>query len=295
MKIFHVKNGKLTNIKQNYFSNFSKYKKILPSNNKNNSVDDYFNKVNLRKNNKIETDDKKNRLGKTISNQIIYSNESFQRINDKNFFQNLLMKLTKYKEKKDMRYISFTNNLINRRITQYEENINLSKSQKINEKSLNENNEEKKNINNAYKLSYNNKKNKLVLHKNLNIKENSVDDDAENIKNNTNKKEANDIFNKYISNNIINNLHSFNRIKDLIKVYGFTFSIKNIKSGYKENNLEEEKKYKTIRLVVHKMNGLKKPENEEMSNKKEIFPLNKKNENPDLMTKSISRNIFFKV
>ena len=293
MKIVHVKNGKLTNIKQNYFSNFSKYKKILPSNNKNNSVDDYFNKVNLRKNNKIETNDKKYRLGKTISNQIINSNESFQRINDKNFFQNLLMKLTKYKERKDMRYISFTNNLINRRITQYEENINLSKSQKINEKSLNENNEEKKNINNAYKLSYNNKKNKLVLHKNLNIKENSVDDDAENIKNNTNKKEANDIFNKYISNNIINNLHSFNKIKDLIKVYGFTLNTKNIKSGYKENNLEEEKKYKTIRLVVHKMNGLKKSENEEMTNKKEIFPFIKKNENPDLMTKSISRNIFF--
>ena len=293
MKIFHVKNGKLTNIKQNYFSNISKYKTILPSNNKNNSVDDYFNKVNLRKNNKIETDDKKNRLGKTISNQIINSNESFQRINDKNFFQNLLPKLTKYKEKKDMRYISFTNNLINRRITQYEENINLSKSQKIYEKSLHENNEEKNNINNAYKLSYNNKKNKLVLHKNLDIKENFIADDNENIKNNTNKKEANDIFNKYISNNIINNLHSFNKIKDLIKMYGFTLNTKNIKSGYKENNLEEEKKYKTIRLVVQKMNGLKKSENEEMSSKKEIFPLIKKNENPDLINKNTSRNIFF--
>ena len=213
MKIYHVKNGKITNIKQNYFSKFSNYKKILSNNNKNNSVDDKVIKVNLRKNNKIETDNKKN-----ISNQIIYSNDTFQRINEKNFFNNLLMKLTRYNEKKDLKNISFTNNLINKRITQYEENICLSKNQKMNKKPLNENNEDINNLNDLNKMINNNKKNKFFFHKNLNIKENLIDDDAGIIKN-TNKG-TNNYFNNYISKNIINNLHSFNKIKDLIKVYG---------------------------------------------------------------------------
>lgn len=293
MKIFHVKNGKITNIKQNYFSNFSNYKKILSNNHKNNSVDDNINKTNLRKNNKIETDNKKNRLEKTVSNQIIYSNETFQRINEKNFFNNLLMKLTRYKEKKDLKNISFTNNLINKRITQYEENISLSKSQKMNKKLLNENNEDINNLNDINKMINNNKKTKFFLHKNLNIKENLIEDDVGIIKN-TNKG-TNNFFNNYISKNIINNLNSFNKIKDLIKVYGFTLNTKNLKSGYNEKHLEEEKKYNTIRLVAHKMNGLKKTEKEEIvkSEKKEIYPFIKLSENPGNIAKKISRNIFF--
>ena len=293
MKIFHVKNGKITNIKQDYFSNFSNYKKILSNNHKNNSVDDKVNKVNLRKNNKNETDNKKNRLEKYISNQIIYSHEAFQRINEKNFFNNLLTKITKYKEKKDLKNISFNNNLINKRITQYEENINLSKSQKMNMKPMNENNEDINHLNDINKVIHNNKKNKIFMLKNLNIKENLIDDDA-GIRKNTNK-ETNNYFNNYISKNIINNLHSFNKIKDLIKVYGFTLNTKNIKSGYSEKNLEEEKKYNTIRLEVHKMNGLKKTEKDEIikSEKKEIYPFIKLNENPSNTTKKISRNIFF--
>lgn len=293
MKIFHVKNGKITNIKQDYFSNFSNYKKILSNNHKNNSVDDKVNKVNLRKNNKNETDNKKNRLEKYISNQIIYSHEAFQRINEKNFFNNLLTKITKYKEKKDLKNISFNNNLINKRITQYEENINLSKSQKMNMKPMNENNEDINHLNDINKVIHNNKKNKIFMLKNLNIKENLIDDDA-GIRKNTNK-ETNNYFNNYISKNIINNLHSFNKIKDLIKVYGFTLNTKNIKSGYSEKNLEEEKKYNTIRLEVHKMKGLKKTEKDEIikSEKKEIYPFIKLNENPSNTTKKISRNIFF--
>ena len=195
MKIFHVKNGKITNIKQDYFSNFSNYKKILSNNHKNNSVDDKVNKVNLRKNNKNETDNKKNRLEKAISNQIIKSHEAFQRINEKNFFNNLLTKITKYKEKKDLKNISFNNNLINKRITQYEENINLSKSQKMNMKPMNENNEDINHLNDINKVIHINKKNKIFMLKNLNIKENLIDDDA-GIRKNTNK-ETNNYFSTY--------------------------------------------------------------------------------------------------
>ena len=94
---------------------------------------------------------------------------------------------------------------------------------------------------------------------------------------------------------VINNLNSFNKIKDLIKVYGFTLNTKNLKSGYNEKHLEEEKKYNTIRLVAHKMSGLKKTEKEEIikSEKKEIYPFIKLSENPGNIAKKISRNIFF--
>ena len=72
---------------------------------------------------------------------------------------------------------------------------------------------------------------------------------------------------KYISNNIINNLNGFNKIKDLIKTHGFSINIKDvkeIKSGYNDNNIEEDKSFSTIRLEVRKMMGLQKSEKEEI-------------------------------
>ena len=164
MEILHLKKGKITDIKHNYFSYYSNNKKIANNNYKNNSVDGVTNKVNLKKNNKIETDNKKN-----ITNKIIYSNESLQRMSEKNFFKNLLNKFTKYKEDKKVRNFSFTNNLINRKVTQFEENINLSKNQQKIGKSLNENKEDINIINNLSKAYNSSKKSYLFLYKNLNL------------------------------------------------------------------------------------------------------------------------------
>ena len=296
MEILHLKKGKITDIKQNYFSYYSNNKKITNNNYKNNSVDGITNKVNLKKNNKIETDNKKNTIG-NITNKIIYSNESLQRMSEKNFFKNLLNKFTKYKEDKKVRNFSFTNNLINRKVTQFEENINLSKNQQMIGKSLNENKEDINIINNLSKVCNSSKKSNLFLNKNLNLKEN-VKEDNTGIIQNKSKKGRNSIFNKYISNNIINNLNGFNKIKDLIKTHGFSINIKDvkeIKSGYNDNNIEEDKSFSTIRLEVRKMMGLQKSEKEEIfkSSKKEVYPSIKLNENPGKINKNLSRNIFF--
>ena len=296
MEILHLKKGKITDIKQNYFSYYSNNKKIANNNYKNNSVDGVTNKVNLKKNNKIETDNKKNTIG-NITNKIIYSNESLQRMSEKNFFKNLLNKFTKYKEDKKVRNFSFTNNLINRKVTQFEENINLSKNQQKIGKSLNENKEDINIINNLSKVYNSSKKSNLFLNKNLNLKEN-VKEDNTGIIQNKSKKGRNSIFNKYISNNIINNLNGFNKIKDLIKTHGFSINIKDvkeIKSGYNDNNIEEDKSFSTIRLEVRKMMGLQKSEKEEIfkSSKKEVYPSIKLKENPGKINKNLSRNIFF--
>ena len=54
MRIYNLENSKLTNIKPNHFSHYSKYKNILSHNlqSKSNSVNDMINKMYLKKNNK---------------------------------------------------------------------------------------------------------------------------------------------------------------------------------------------------------------------------------------------------
>ena len=142
MRIYNLENSKLTNIKPNHFSNYSKYKNILSHNlqSKSNSVNDMINKMYLKKNNKNSSNSsniKRTLLNQNMSIPILNTNEFslgtkknekiIQRyyMNEKNIFKNLLKRFTKFKENNNPRNFSFTNNFINSKVTQYEEKLKL--------------------------------------------------------------------------------------------------------------------------------------------------------------------------
>jgi len=189
-----------------------------------------------------------NLLSKTKKNSHIYhlKNElkSFKKINNE-----------KLLNMNNIKNFSYTNNsILSRKIVEPE--INEEEEKKI--KNMNKNKSfiykqilNKKNNNNIiYILNHANKqeininKDENNLEKNLNeagigrlsLKSLKI----ENIENKKRKDietdRFNNIFNRYISNNIINGLNSFNKIKDLIKLNGFNLDKCNFNTIYKYNN-----------------------------------------------------------
>ena len=144
-------NVKLTNIKQNYFSNYFEYKDIFSNNkfSKNNSVDDIINKIYLKKNIKKHFNSKRTLRNKYLripilnsknfSQENIYKEKETERNNKKeqNVIGNLLKKFDKIKDKNQIRNFSFTNNFINSKINQYEENFEFQKDKLIDFSSIN--------------------------------------------------------------------------------------------------------------------------------------------------------------
>lgn len=308
MRIFNLENGKLSNNKQYNFSNYSKYKHILAynKNSKNNSVNDMINKMYLRKNNKNLSIRKKMLLNENISIPLIHSNELslgkkknekiIERyyMNEKNMFKNLLKKFTKLRDSSNIRNFSFTNNFINSKVNQYEEKLKLNKKRMLQNASnffWNEKSEEKNEIN--YPININKKNIESSTNKtNINIKENSIDDEIYKIKvNNLKNKEFNKVFNKYISKNIINNLKSFNKIRHLIKINGFSLNINDIKNIYKENDTKDEKESQGSRIDTQSMMKVKRLDKiEKLKNEKSFYNFYKERDVNENMNKKISRN-----
>ena len=278
MRIFNLENGKLSNNKQYNFSNYSKYKHILAynKNSKNNSVNDMINKMYLRKNNKNLPIRKKMLLNENISIPLIHSNELslgkkknekiIERyyMNEKNMFKNLLKKFTKLRDSSNIRNFSFTNNFINSKVNQYEEKLKLNKKRMLQNASnffWNEKSEEKNEITIFFHL-----KKEIFIPFGFNI-------------------------NKYISKNIINNLKSFNKIRHLIKINGFSLNINDIKNIYKENDTKDEKESQGSRIDTQNMMKVKRLDKiEKLKNEKSFYNFYKERDVNENMNKKISRN-----
>ena len=313
MRIYNLENSKLTNIKPNHFSNYSKYKNILPYNlQSSNSVNDIINKMYLKKNNKNNSNNRRTLLNQNISIPILNSNEFslgkkknekiIQRyyMNEKNIFKNLLKRFTKFKESNNPRNFSFTNNFINSKVSQYEEKLKFNRNKQIgfpvivNEsKSFwNEKNEEAKFIN--YPININ--KNNIEPNTNrtsINIKENLNDEEVSKIKiTNIKNKGFNKVLNKYISKSIINNLQSFNKIRHLIKLNGFSLNLNDIKNIYKENDIKPEKENPSSRIDTQKMMRIKRLEKIEKvkKDKNDSYQNLVEKEKSESTNKKISRN-----
>ena len=263
MRIFKMENGKLTNIKQNGFSNFSNYKKILPYNNnpKINSRNPIITKFHLKRNNYLDktvTNIKKKLLSKNLSFPIVYSNDFTLKpkinkklplknyINERKSHKNLIKKFLKYSEKTLLRNNSFSNS----KLSQFDDALSSKKSIKIqneNKTFLNENNNE---INKLYFMINSNKKQRLnsnyynLLEANINKKENNNDDECEKIKD----QRYNNIIDKYVSNSKIINLKFLNNVSKIVKSNRFELNLKYIRNVYKDNNLMNEKENKSERI-----------------------------------------------
>lgn len=263
MRIFKMENGKLTNIKQNGFSNFSNYKKILPYNNnpKINSRNPIITKFHLKRNNYLDktvTNIKKKLLSKNLSFPIVYSNDFTLKpkideklplknyINERKSHKNLIKKFLKYSERTLLRNNSFSNS----KLSQFDDALSSKKSIKIqneNKTFLNENNNE---INKLYFMINSNKKQRLnsnyynLLEANINKKENNNDDECEKIKD----QRYNNIIDKYVSNNKIINLKFLNNVSKIVKSNRFELNLKYIRNVYKDNNLMNEKENKSERI-----------------------------------------------
>ena len=220
MKIFYNENEKLINIKPNNLSNYSNYKKILSfnKNKSNRSFNNVFNKMYLKKNisNIYEHEHKPTSLIKNITNPIVNPNEfsskkknekSIQRyyINEKNNYKNLLKKFTQFKEKNNLRNFSFSNNLINFKVSQFEEKSSRSKESENDKKSFW--NEQMPELNVFRYKNDNKKKNNHFFHKtNINLNENLIDEEEIKIKiNDMKSKGFNNILNTLNNNNLVIN------------------------------------------------------------------------------------------
>ena len=315
MRIFNEENGKLTHVKKNHLSNYAKYKTILSHNlySKSNSVNDIINKMYLKKNNKNSSNSERNLLNEHMSIPTINSNDFslgkqknekvIERyyMNEKNIFKNLLKKFTKFKERSNkIRNFSFTNNFINSKVNQYEESLKFNRNKLIGFSFLpnesksfwNEKNEEIKVINYPYNSnqknieSYSNRTNQ-------NIKENLNDKVFGKVKiNNVKNKGFNQILNKYISKSIINNLQSFNKIRHLIRINGFSLNINDIKNVYKENDKKGEKENLSSRIDTQRIMRIKRLENFERlkKDKNDSYQNLREKEKSKNMNKKISRN-----
>ena len=307
MKMFYSENEKLTNIKPNNLSNHSNYKKILSFNkNKSNlSLNNIFSKMYLKKNisNIYEHEHKPTSFIKNITNPIMNPKEFSSKkkneklieryyINEKNNYKNLLKKFTKFKEKNNLRNFSFSNNLINFKVNQYEEKSSRSKESENDKKNFW--NEQMPELNVFRFKNDNKKKNNHFFHKtNINLNENLIDEEEIRIKiNDMKSKGFNNVLNKYISKNIIKNLKSFDKIRHLIKKNGFSLNINDIKNVYKESNNNNEKEDQKKRINTQDMMMIKKLEKIERINdeKKENSLLNKSKEYSKKIIQKISRN-----
>ena len=312
MRIFNLENVKLTNIKQNHFSNYSKYKDMLLSKkiNKNNSVDDIINKIYLKKNNKNRLNSKRTFENENISIPIINSNNFSQEnrskekkkerhyMNEKNIIRNLLGRFAKFRDRNKIRNFSFTNNLINSKVSQYEESLKnknnkifaFSSLQNENNSVLIEKNEGKKIINN-YQNNLN-KKYTFTNRNNIKKKENLNDEQNKNKIKKIKNRGFNTFLNKFISENIINNFKSFNKIRHLIKLNGFSLNSIGINNFFIDNDLKEEKEIQSHRIDTQKMIRINRLQNIErfLKNKNDNHNNSKENEKTLKTNKQISRN-----
>ena len=289
-------NVKLTNIKQNHFSNYFEYKDIFSNNkfSKNNSVDDIINKIYLKKNIKKHFNSKRTLRNKYLripilnsknfSQENIYKEKETERNNKKeqNVIGNLLKKFDKIKDKNQIRNFSFTNNLINSKINQYEENFEFQKDKLIDFSSINRKTKsffpeksEGKKIITSYKNNLRKKYNDTFFNKNIiNLKGNFNDDQniikIKKIRN----RGFNKFLNKFISENIINNLKSFNKIGHLIKLNGFTLNSNIMKNFYKDNEIKDEKEIICNKIKTQKMIRIKRLKNLERLVHKNDTPYN---------------------
>ena len=314
MRIFNLENVKLTNIKQNHLSNYSKYKDMLLSKkiNKNNSVDDIINKIYLEKNNKNRLNSKRTFENENISIPIINSNNFSQEnrskekkkerhyMNEKNIIRNLLNRFAKIRDRNKMRNFSFTNNLINSKVSQYEESLKnknnkifaFSSLQNENNSVLIEKNEGKKIINN-YKNNLNKKYNGIFINRNnIKKKENLNDEKNKNKIKKIKNRGFNTFLNKFISENIINNFKSFNKIWHLIKLNGFSLNSIGINNFFIDNDLKEEKEIQSHRIDTQKMIRINRLQNIErfLKNKNDNHNNSKENGKTLKTNKQISRN-----
>ena len=312
MRIFNLENVKLTNIKQNHFSNYSKYKDMLLSKkiNKNNSVDDIINKIYLEKNNKNRLNSKRTFENENISIPIINSNNFSQEnrskekkkerhyMNEKNIIRNLLGRFAKFRDRNKIRNFSFTNNLINSKVSQYEESLKnknnkifaFSSLQNENNSVLIEKNEGKKIINN-YQNNLN-KKYTFTNRNNIKKKENLNDEQNKNKIKKIKNRGFNTFLNKFISENIINNFKSFNKIRHLIKLNGFSLNSIGINNFFIDNDLKEEKEIQSHRIDTQKMIRINRLQNIErfLKNKNDNHNNSKENGKTLKTNKQISRN-----
>ena len=317
MRIYNLENSKLTNIKPNHFSNYSKYKNILSHNlqSKSNSVNDMINKMYLKKNNKNSSNSsniKRTLLNQNMSIPILNTNEFslgtkknekiIQRyyMNEKNIFKNLLKRFTKFKENNNPRNFSFTNNFINSKVTQYEEKLKFNRNKQIGFSEMpneslsfwNEKNEETKFINYPININKNNIE-ANTNRTNINIKENLNDEEISKIRiTNIKNKGFNKVLNKYISKSIINNLQSFNRIRHLIKLNGFSLNLNDIKNLYKENDIRPDKENLSGRIDTQKVMRIKRLEKIERlkKDKNDSYQNLVEKEKSEDLKKKISRN-----
>ena len=317
MRNYNLENSKLTNIKPNHFSHYSKYKNILSHNlqSKSNSVNDMINKMYLKKNNKNSSNSsniKRTLLNQNMSIPILNTNEFslgtkknekiIQRyyMNEKNIFKNLLKRFTKFKENNNPRNFSFTNNFINSKVTQYEEKLKFNRNKQIGFSEMpneslsfwNEKNEETKFINYPININKNNIE-ANTNRTNINIKENLNDEEISKIRiTNIKNKGFNKVLNKYISKSIINNLQSFNRIRHLIKLNGFSLNLNDIKNLYKENDIKPDKENLSGRIDTQKVMRIKRLEKIERlkKDKNDSYQNLVEKEKSEDLKKKISRN-----
>ena len=314
MRIFNLENVKLTNIKQNHFSNYSKYKDMLLSKkiNKNNSVDDIINKIYLEKNNKNRLNSKRTLENENISIPIINSNNFSQEnrskekkkerhyMNEKNIIRNLLDRFAKFRDRNKIRNFSFTNNLINSKVSQYEESLKNKNNKIFAFSSLqNENNSvlieknERKNIINNYQNNLNKKYNGTFSNRNnIKKKENLNDKQNKNKIKKIKNRGFNTFLNKFISENIINNFKSFNKIRHLIKLNGFSLNSIGINNFFIDNDIKEEKEIQSHRIDTQKMIRINRLQNIErfLKNKNDNHKNSKENGKTLKTNKQISRN-----
>ena len=313
MRIYNLENSKLTNIKPNHFSHYSKYKNILSHNlqSKSNSVNDMINKMYLKKNTN-SSNIKRTLLNQNMSIPILNTNEFslgtkknekiIQRyyMNEKNIFKNLLKRFTKFKENNNPRNFSFTNNFINSKVTQYEEKLKFNRNKQIGFSEMpneslsfwNEKNEETKFINYPININKNNIE-ANTNRTNINIKENLNDEEISKIRiTNIKNKGFNKVLNKYISKSIINNLQSFNRIRHLIKLNGFSLNLNDIKNLYKENDIRPDKENLSGRIDTQKVMRIKRLEKIERlkKDKNDSYQNLVEKEKSEDLKKKISRN-----
>lgn len=292
MRIFNHEYGKLTNIKKYIYSNKLDDKKRLDK--------DQINKINLANyiNNKMSLKKNNSSLkGQFSSPSIFYSNDfSIKRkkfeqltqrvdIKQQKNSKNIFGKLSNYKKCYNLKKFSFANNFINDKVNQYEEifknDNNVNKGQILNNKSDIFWNEKMSDIgifkkimkikNNANKKNIH-KSNEILSNRTIsNIKGILMDNkDAEIKINNKKYKGYNQMFNKYISFNIMNSLNSFNKIKNLIASNGFSINENEMKKIYKENIRKGENFNKSYNMNTQNIITIKKLENLEKYKKEKV-------------------------
>ena len=267
----YTKNNKPLIIDQNsYLIKTNNTKRELNIINKSNIIDKILNESNSKLYQKIKTQienfrhksnrklclrNKSSDMNSNIRNKKIVLEKnpnffSYRLTKEKHTYQNMKDNYMKYKENlflKDNSYINSSflhKNVIDAKINKEECKIKnykkINSSTKILFKNNNTNNkryfnklnkENNNEKNNNDKINLSGKIGKLPI-KSLELDSENLSDSK---KNNIKTDRFNKIFNKYIWNNIINGLNSFNKIKNLIKLNGFNLENYDFNTIYKDN------------------------------------------------------------